>query len=122
MTEQHPITPPPELIAEWMTEARFQDYCSITEQVANHAAQWGADQELEACVAWLDGFDGWAAAESLRADLRPKPPSPKPPSPKPPSLREQALRAAHIEVDPEGRNGSLIIRALKALPDELEDN
>ena len=65
----HPITPPPELRAKWMTEARSQDYCSITEQVAYRTAQWGyeqrgevtdaelqqaRDQELEACCEWLD--------------------------------------------------------------------
>ena len=38
--------------------------------------------------------------------------------PKPPSLKEQALEAAHIELDPEGKNGSLIIRALEALPND----
>ena len=38
--------------------------------------------------------------------------------PKPPSLKEQALRAARIELDPTGKNGSLILRALEALPDD----
>ena len=38
--------------------------------------------------------------------------------PKPPSLKEQALVAAHIELDPDGKNSALIIRALEALPDD----
>ena len=38
--------------------------------------------------------------------------------PKPQSLKEQALKAAHIELDPQGKNGSLIICALEALPDD----
>ena len=37
---------------------------------------------------------------------------------KPSSLKEQALKAAHIELDPQGHNGSLIICALEALPDD----
>jgi hypothetical protein len=39
----HPITPPPELIAKWAGSM-----CGYYE-----AARWGADQELEACVEWL---------------------------------------------------------------------
>ena len=91
MTQQHPITPPPELQALWMTEARSQDYCSITEQVAFHAAQWGADQELEAyCQALYDrydsvrratGFPGSDMSDWLRAARRPNLKS----------LKEQAL-------------------------------
>ena len=89
MTDQHPtITPPPELRAKWMTEARSQDYCSITEQVAYRSAQWGyeqrgevneaklqkvRDQELDACCQWLDR-EGWSGeSRQLRAARRPKP-------------------------------------------------
>ena len=75
MTQQHPITPPPELVQQWMTEARSQDYCSITEQVAFHAAQWGADHELEACCEWLER-EGWSGeSRQLRAARRLRPPS-----------------------------------------------
>jgi hypothetical protein len=76
------LTPPPELVQQWTTEARSQDYCSITEQVAFHAAQWGADQELEACCEWLQQNCGrWEISMSLSAARRPKPPT----------LKEQAL-------------------------------
>ena len=86
--QQHPITPPPELRAKWITEARSQDYCSITEQVADRAAQWGAyqrgkvneaklqqarDQELEACCEWLDYNCPSVGSHHLRNDRRPKP-------------------------------------------------
>ena len=99
MTDQHPITLPPELRAKWITEARSQDYCSITEQVANHAAEWGYDQrgevneaklqqardeELEACrMEIIDGAgrlfigetsDRVELADDLRNARRPKPP------------------------------------------------
>jgi hypothetical protein len=57
------------------------------EDLATRAAQWGADQELEACCEWLVS-EGWfkyehEAVEDLRAARRPKPPS----------LKEQALQA-----------------------------
>ena len=74
------ITPPPELVTKWITEARSQDYCSITEQVATRAARWGSDQELEAYCKWLPKLPPWSA-DDLRRHRRPKPPR----------LKEQAL-------------------------------
>jgi hypothetical protein len=72
MTEQHPITPPPELIEQWM-QAHSTKY-----DLARHAAQWGADQELKACCEWLEDVDcedPQETAKHLRAARRPKPPS-----------------------------------------------
>ena len=113
MTDQQPIPPPPEIVHEWIDEAPTLTYYCIAEQ----AAQWGADQELKACCEELKSLPsplgipfGEMASNALRAARRPKP--------KPPSLKEQALEAAHIEVNPEGKYGSLIIRALELLPDE----
>jgi hypothetical protein len=86
MTEQHPITPPSELVQQW--EADW--HCSgntngngFTYFVAIRAAQWGADQELEACCTWVGGGKRENLGEvlSLRATRRPKPPS----------LKQQAL-------------------------------
>jgi hypothetical protein len=74
MTENHPTTPSPELIEQWM-----QDHATRYD-LARHAAQWGADQELEACCEWIPKATPWDA-EQLRAARRPKPPS----------LKEQAL-------------------------------
>ena len=94
--QQHPITPPPELVEQWRDAAlnSFPDDenpcpCDIDdardEHIATQAAQWGADQELEACCKWMvDHFHGmkdWSA--ELRAARRPKPPS----------LAEQALES-----------------------------
>jgi hypothetical protein len=79
MTQQHPITPPPHLIEQWM-----QDH-STKYGLARKAARWGADQELEACCEWLKAKE-WIHHEfsdELRAARRPKPPS----------LKEQALTA-----------------------------
>jgi hypothetical protein len=68
------LTPPPELIEQWMQSH------STKYDLARQAAQWGADQELEACCKWL--CTGYAdTAEHLRAARRPKPPS----------LKEQAM-------------------------------
>ena len=75
MTQEHPITPPPHLIEQWM------QHHSTKYALARQAAQWGADQELEACCRWLDYNCPSVGAHHLCADRRPKPPS----------LKEQAL-------------------------------
>jgi hypothetical protein len=78
------------------------------QNVATKAAQWGADQELEACVEWLfqDGYDVTSAR--LRAARRPKPPS----------LKEQALKALlHLDHGQHNERCLLIRRALEALDD-----
>jgi len=80
MTQQHPITPPPELVRQWSTASpiQYNDQDWTYELfIAHHAAQWGADQELEACCEWLVS-EGWfkyehEAVEDLRAARRPKP-------------------------------------------------
>ena len=103
MTDKHPITPPPELIAKWAS-----NMCGYYE-----AAQWGADQELEACCEWVESEIGrkeWAA--ELRTARRSKPPS----------LKEQALAELNLTTDSDGAELSrtqveLIRRALESFPD-----
>jgi hypothetical protein len=102
----HPITPPPELVQQWYNASPHANEDSL-QDVANAAAQWGANQELEACCEWLKLEGHEHEHEALLAARRPKPPS----------LKEQALEAARIELDPTGKNGSLIIRALEQLDD-----
>jgi len=70
---QHPITPPPELVQQW--EEQFLERltingCFIQSYIAAKAAQWGADQELEACCAWLD--ERAFLATALRTARRPQ--------------------------------------------------
>lgn len=79
MTEQHPITPPPELIRKLWNKIRngpnTNDDAAITwSNVITEAAQWGADQELEACIKWASTYDikGWSCGESLREARRPR--------------------------------------------------
>jgi len=81
MTHTPDITPPPELVREWNQDAigtHFEPY-GYSEFIAARAAQWGADQELEACCELMD--DWGLEASALPAARRPKPPS----------LKEQAL-------------------------------
>ena len=108
----HPITPPPELVEQWLAEAR-KKLGPYHEYVATQAARWGSDQELEACCAWTAIVGG---AEALRAARRPKPPS----------LAEEALAALEEEDDSmplmslkRGERFTLIRRALERLQ-ELE--
>ena len=107
----HPITPPPELVYDWAKDrVRLNDPTPLPEYIAARAAQWGADQELQACGEWLM-LNGYGAVISrLRAARRPKPPS----------LKEQALDELHISFDrgylKEGA-ADTIRRALEALPE-----
>ena len=73
MTQQFPlpITPPPELIEQWM-QVHTTKY-----DLARQAAQWGADQELEACCEWVSKYlpylgDFPMPEDKLRAARRPK--------------------------------------------------
>ena len=110
MTNQHPITPPPELVQQWWEQAdQYQDDPkTYFDYVATEAAQWGADCELNACCELLvqQGFD---FVDDLRAARRPKPPS----------LKEQALdELAEWENVMDIAPDSPIRRALEALPDD----
>jgi hypothetical protein len=116
---RHPIEPPPELVQQW--EADW--HCSgntngngFTYFVATRAAQWGSDQELEACCEWLQDPDLNVDTYKLRAARRPEP--------KPPSLKELALEAmgrfnanAHTRADQMAQDFDTIRRALEQLPD-----
>jgi hypothetical protein len=110
MTEQHPITPPPELVQEWCLLPLSQD------EVLVIAAHWGADQELKACCEWLEDPDLNVDTYKLCAARRPKPPISK----------EQALAQLTQLVADLDRAGMRkqaatlegpIRRALEALPD-----
>ena len=124
MTQEHPITPPPELVKQWATAngTVYKDLSVFCQNIANEAARWGADQELEACCEWLrnamnHGLDydiGQSLAVKLLTARRPKPPS----------LKEQALEALkNIDdaCESEGFSRSddtdIIRRALISLPD-----
>lgn len=132
MTTEHPITLPPELLDNWLTQwAANNDVTGPqVEYVATQAARWGweqrgaaneaelqkaRDEELEACIKLLSDLGG--DGDMLRRNRRPKPPS----------LKKQALEtlasadgadcpvvATVLTAD----QHALIRRALEALPDD----
>jgi hypothetical protein len=106
----YPIIPPPELVQEWEEDWHHSmvEHTELEPYIAAQAAQWGADQELEACCEWLNGGSkiDYATAALLRADRRPKPPS----------LKEQALRRLDY-VTAFGDDKDIIRHALEALDD-----
>ena len=104
------ITPPPELVAQWLG-ARAMPVDQWVTDVATQAAQWGADQELEACCEWLAQSASEPYINALRIARR-----------KPPSLKEQALEQlrrvnAVLQFQATGGETSVIRRALEALDD-----
>ncbi len=108
MSEQHPITPPPELLKHW--EDQHFDEGENYDVMLIQAYQAGADQELEACCRWLNGGSkiDYDYAVLLRRARRPKPPS----------LKEQALiEFDSLLGDAKDEGAALILRALEALPE-----
>jgi hypothetical protein len=74
----HPITPPSELVQQWLgnhfgTTVRGE-VSDVELAIATQAARWGSNQELEACCKWLPKLPPWSA-DDLRRHRRPKPPS-----------------------------------------------
>jgi hypothetical protein len=112
----HPLTPPPGLVEQWRQEAIDDPFQSFSQGLAISAAQWGADQELDACCEWLER---WCRGEhpggitNLREARRPKPQP----------LREQAMEALERMHDAclMTFDSDIIRRALEALPDERPD-
>ena len=107
MTQQHPITPPPALIEGWVSDF-FGAPLTPGEgsiDLATRAAQWGADQELEACCEWINSFQNkFVHAHDLRLVRRPKPPS----------LKEQALLVLD-DANLDAAHHNILLRALEQL-------
>jgi hypothetical protein len=114
MTNQHPITLPPELVDQWR-HSYLASHGEFVDYIATQAAQWGADRELEACCEWFQEFyktESWVTHDlkHFRAARRPKPPT----------LKESALNALehilrHSQTD---HGANTIRRALEALPND----
>lgn len=88
MTEQHPITPPDELVQQWrekwkkgIKDNAITPWIQVGDYIATQAASWGDEQRLKACCEWVANHISAPEAAELRAAMRPKPPS----------LAEQAL-------------------------------
>jgi hypothetical protein len=109
MTQQHPITPPPDLVKRLCDKAILHAVDGakrgeVEVWLIQEAFRTGADQELEACCEWLR-FVG-DLEQQLRAERRPKPPS----------LKEQALELLEQHAygwTPAPNDWDLIRRALE---------
>ena len=109
MTEQHPITPPEELLEHWDIVSKLGN----SQNALTLAYQAGADHELESSVTWLDKYGiGWTGLEKFRNARRPKPTT----------LKEQALelvsRIEKAKSPWELSELETIRRALEALPND----
>jgi hypothetical protein len=106
MTE-HPITPLPELVRQWLSEEYERGLAA--DHLATQAARWGSDQELQACCEWMKLEGHEHEHEALLAARRPKPLS----------LKEQALKALDHILNNSSTDlgGNAIRRALEQLPD-----
>ena len=128
MENECPVTPPPELVKQWLAEPEYVSgwngkcmMISVTDHRLNNicakAAQWGADQELEACCEWLgdapvvyNDNDDLHPGSYLRDARRPKAPS----------LKEDALLVIDTAVNDYRMSSdaaSIIRRALEQLND-----
>ena len=104
MTEQHPITPPLELVEQWECEYHHMTYGpDLSIFISEKAARWGADQELEACCEYLTRCAAWEPedVQEMRDACRPKPLS----------LKEQALQALE---NADGADHPVVVTVLNA--------
>jgi len=122
MTDNHPITPPPELMQKWIDLINYYSPFWKQQLIVN-AAHWGANQELDACCKLFESnavcgtkFQRRSSVRDLRDKRRPKPPS----------LKEQALEALEVEDDAmplrsleRSERFDTIRRALEALPNDF---
>jgi hypothetical protein len=114
MIQEHPITPPEELVAEWWSKCTATSD-NLIGQLATQAARWGADQELEACVEWMgDSPVVWRGdpeehpGSYLREARRPKPPN----------LKELALEVLDdIDARLDAVHYNILRRAIEFIPD-----
>lgn len=113
INNNHPITPPPELVDEWAhslygyDEAARWGYAQRSSNIEDEL-QKARNEELEACCEWLK--KGWLPtniSNELRAFRRPNPPS----------LKEQALEEVGAFEGMGTCNIDIIRRALEQLDD-----
>jgi hypothetical protein len=119
MTDNHPITPPPELVQRLCDKAILHAVDGakrgeIEVWLIQEAFRAGADQELDACCEWLD--EGFGDVGNFPATLR----AARRPRPKAPSLKEQAFEAQQRLMTGAWRaeDWQLIGRVIEALPDD----
>ena len=117
---EHLITPPPELVEQWKNLPEYTDgrrkmiMVTLSRErllaIAAQAAQYGADQELEACEKyWMTHGISPQGVVAMRYARRPQPPS----------LKEQALALLDKAEDPSWdiNDFSIVRKALEQLDD-----
>lgn len=110
-----PLVPPPELVQQWTSEfyGTIIGHGEASISIANQAARWGADQELEACCEWLGMCKPHQVLASVLVDLRAAR------RPKSLSLKAQALEILGYPKDFWNEDEvDTIRRALEALSDD----
>ena len=113
MNDNHPITPPPELVEQWIgdwhkAEVKSAAYSS---HIATQAARWGADHELEATLGLMATLN-IRGVDYIRNARR---------SARAPSLKEEALHELADVYDRDKIDDTTydtIRRALEALPND----
>jgi hypothetical protein len=96
----HAITPPPDLVELWVDLLASRS----DEAVFSLAAQWGSDQEFDACCEVLDNLNDGYWSEKLRTARRPKL-----------SLKQQALEVLE-DANLDSAHYNILLRALEQLP------
>ena len=112
MTDQHLSN---ELIDAWANKYTEQEHTPrwVIRHVAVEAAQWGADQELEACCEWLElNYNYTRSNHPLRTIRRPKPPS----------LKEQALKILEINNNVDSQLSNVHYNILRSALEELPND
>jgi hypothetical protein len=104
MTE-YPITPSDELIGRWIDTDEGGP--NVISRIATRAAQWGADQELDACCEVLNEHNPSAYWGGLLRSRR---------RPKPQSLKQRALKGLDVMI----ANGHLDGELAAAIREVLE--
>jgi len=115
MTDQfvdnNKIVPARELVQKWANEADYDERSWLYEiHIANHAATWGAHQQLLACGKYLEQCAAWEEEDvtEMYNYL----------CSKPPSLKEQALAA----LDEEQAEMSIVnYKTIRAVLEQLDD-
>ena len=122
-TKMVSLNPLPELVQQWHVEAMkgFRTNGVYAQDIATQAAQWGSDQELEACLGEIRDGAGRIYIDETRLRVLLAEDIWTARRPKPPSLKEQALEALEEMNEPLGvitvSRVSIIRCALEALDD-----
>ncbi len=110
----HPITPPPELVEQWECEYHHSTLApDLVVFISEKAARWGSDQELEACCSWADAT-GWCGAGDMLRDARRS---------KPPSLKKLAYDAldTYIYGEPNPKDKERTYNTIRRALEQLND-